>query len=261
MLQKERQQKIVKYVNEHKKVTIQELSEMLCTSVVTIRADLTELDKKGHLEKLRGGAMAATERFNLEIPVTNRAKKNSFEKRQIGRLAAEVVEDDDIIILDSGTTTLEIARNLSKSKNLTVITHDIQIGAYLSANSMKGMTLIVVGGTLEAKTFTLLGFETLNFYKRFKANKVFLGCDAVNVENGVTNRTLLEADIKAAMVNCADTVYAVADSTKIGKTVFARVCDFSDIDVLITDKIADRQKEEFSQRGVKVIVPKENDYD
>ncbi|MBQ8996289.1 MAG: DeoR/GlpR transcriptional regulator [Oscillospiraceae bacterium] len=261
MLQKERQQRIIKYVNEHKKVTIQELSRLMDTSVVTIRADLTVLDKKGYLEKVRGGAMAATERFNYEIPVTNRTKRNAFEKRQIGRLAADLVEDDDIIILDSGTTTMEIAKNLSRKKNLTVITHDIQIGAYLSANNYKNCSLIVVGGTLEPRTFTLLGFETLNYYKRLKANKVFLGCDAISIDYGVTNRTLIEADIKAAMVNCADTVCAVADNTKIGKTVFAHVCDITDIDVLITDSIPSSQQDALMQKGVRVIVPEDSNDD
>ncbi len=259
MFQQERQKKVLDYVNARKKVTTTELSEKFDTSVVTIRADITALDKKGLVEKVRGGAIAVTERFNVEIPVSSKARKNAADKRVVGRLAASQVEDDDIIILDTGTTTMEIARSLPKFRNLTVITNDIQIASYLAANAWPGLNLLVAGGTLEAKTFSLLGLETLDFYKKLKVNKVFLGCDAVSAETGVSNRTLIEADIKAAMIRCADRVYAVVDGSKIGKTVFARVCDIGDIDVLITNRIAPGQRELFAGAGVEVLTPEEQE--
>ncbi|MDY3691693.1 MAG: DeoR/GlpR family DNA-binding transcription regulator [Dysosmobacter sp.] len=254
MFQQERQDKILQYINAHKNVRTKDLSRIFKASMVTIRADINELDKKGLIVKVHGGALAIADRINLEIPSQSKMRLNSAEKRIIGKLAADMVEENDVILIDSGTTTLEVARAL-RNKKVTVITNDIQIGALIASDTRGNITLIVTGGTVEANTFTLCGIETLNFLKRIKVNKLFMGCDAIDPQRGVSNRTLIEAGIKREMMAVSEKVIAVLDSSKHNKEVFIHVCDISEIDVLVTDRISAHNRELFGQAGVEIVTP------
>lgn len=253
MFRQERQEKILQYINTHKSAKAQELATLFKTSVVTIRSDITELDSSGLVVKVHGGAIAITDRYNLEIPSRSKARQSSLAKRTIGRVAADMIEENDIIILDSGSTTLEVAKAI-RGKCVTVITTDLQIGAMLAASNRGNITLIITGGTVAPSTYTQSGLETLNFVRRLRVNKLFLGCDAIDPRKGVSNRTLLEADIKAALIDAADEVIAVVDSTKHNREVFMHVCDTSKLDVLITDKITRQNLELFEKAGVRVIL-------
>lgn len=260
MFRQERQEKILQYINTHKKVRAKDLSRIFKTSVVTIRSDITELDNNGLVIKVHGGALAITDRYNLEIPSRSKARQNNAAKRAIGRLAAEMIEENDIIILDTGSTTLEVARAL-RNKKVTVITNDIQIGALIASFNRGDITLIITGGTVEPFTYTQCGVETFNFLKRFRVNKLFLGCDAIDPKKGMSNRTLIEANIKKVMIQAAEQVIAVVDSTKHNKEVFTHVCDIHEIDVLATDKISKANLELFEKAGVRVITPDYNGKD
>lgn len=254
MFRQERQEKILQYINTHKSVKVQELAEAFKTSVVTIRSDITELDSNGLVVKVHGGAIAITDRYNFEIPSRSKARQSNHAKRVIGQLAAEIIEENDIIILDSGTTTLEVAKAI-RNKCVTVITNDLQIGAMLAAGNRGNLTLIITGGTVTPFTYTLSGVDTLNFLKRLRVNKLFLGCDAIDPKRGISNRTLIEADIKSVLIEAADMVIAVVDSTKHNKEVFTHVCDIDKIDVLVTDKISKNNLEQFRKAGVSVVLP------
>ncbi len=255
MFQQERQEQILKYINAHKKVRTKELSRIFHTSVVTIRADINELDKSGLIVKVHGGAMAIMDRFNLEIPSQSKKRQNTVEKRTIGKLAADMIEENDIIILDSGTTTLEIAREI-KNKCVTVITNDIQIGVLLASTNRGNITLIIPGGTVAPYTFAQSGVDTVEFFKRLRVNKLFMGCDAIDPVKGVSNRTMMEANVKNQMISVADCVIAVSDSSKHNKEVFTHVCDISALDVLITDQISEKNRVLLEQANVKVVTPK-----
>ena len=185
MFQQERQDKMLQYINKHKEVRTKELSRLFRASMVTIRSDINELDKQGLVIKVHGGALAIADRINLEIPSQSKMRLNSVEKRIIGKLAADMVQENDVILIDSGTTTLELARAL-RSKKVTVITNDIQIGAVIASDIRGNVTLIMTGGTVEASTFTLCGIETLNFLRQIKVNKLFMGCDAIDPQRGVS---------------------------------------------------------------------------
>ena len=254
MFQQERQDKILQYINSHKEVRTKELSRLFRTYMVTIRADINELDKQGLVIKVHGGALAIADRINLEIPSQSKIRLNSAEKRIIGKLAADMVQENDVVLIDSGTTTLEVARAL-RSKKVTVITNDIQVGAVIASDIRGNVTLIMTGGTVEASTFTCCGIETLNFLRQIKVNKLFMGCDAIDPYRGVSNRTLIEAGIKREMMAVSEQVIAVLDSSKHNKEVFVHVCDISDINVLVTDRISAQNRELFTQAGVKILTP------
>ena len=251
LFQAERQEQILNYINENKKVRTKDLSRIFNTSMVTIRADLNELDEKGLIIKAHGGALAISDRLNLEIPFQSKSRHNMESKRRIAKQAVQLIAENDVIILDAGSTTLEIAK-LIKGKKLTVITNDLKIGVTLAQNS--SVTLIMTGGTVEPMVYTLCGMETVAFLQGIKANKMFLGCDAVDPHKGVSNRTLLEVGVKRAMIQASEQIIAVADETKHGKQVFARVCDISDLDMLVTDRISQHNKEILEKSGIRVIV-------
>jgi DeoR/GlpR family transcriptional regulator of sugar metabolism len=256
MYQIERIEKILEYINAHKKAKIDELSEIFNTSKVTIRNDINELAQKGLVVKTHGGVLSIQNRFSLEIPSTRKFELNIEAKRKIGALATSLINDDDIVILDAGSTTLEVAKHIKKN-NVTVITNDIKIGMEV-ANQSKNK-LIMPGGTLEPSVYTLLGDDTANFFSKVHVNKLFLGCDAMDLELGITNRTFHEVSVKQAMMRAAEEVIVVTDSTKLHQKVFAHVCSLFDIDKIIIDMMDDQTRQALQQGGVKVIITAERE--
>ncbi len=252
MFRIERQEKIVQYINEKQTVRTQELSEMFDMSPVTIRSDIDDLARRGLIIKNHGGAMSVQRRMNLEIPSVIRSQQNIEAKQEIAFIAADMIEDDDVIILDSGSTTLEIAKRI-KSRGVTVITNDLKIGMTLADKG--SISLIMAGGTLLSSVYALVGSETIEFFNRVRVNKLFLGCDAVDFEWGVSNRTLQEVSTKTAMMSAAREVIAMADSSKFHRQVFAHLCDLTDLDMLITEKLEPEEKEKLDQLGLRVLTP------
>lgn len=252
----ERRDSIVRLVSERGRVSTKELSDMLHISVVTIRNDINDLASRGLIVKTHGGALALSKVLNYELPSSFKSLKNQKEKEMIGRKAASCIQSGDVVILDAGSTTFAIARNLP-CQDITVVTNDLQIAEYLASNT--SVELIVSGGTKIPRVYTLAGIETIMFFGRIHADKLFLGCDAFNIDHGITNRTLSEADIKRAMIASADSVYAVADSSKLGKRLFASVCSLDQLDVFVTDSIPEQDIKRITERGVTVLIGDENE--
>lgn len=251
MFQIERQERILEYINANTKANTNELAEYFSVSKVTIRRDIEALDAQGLIVKTHGGAISVAKNLHHEIPYAFKAERNQDSKKRIGVVAARYIEEGDIIILDSGSTTLEIAKNIVQ-KNVTVVTDDIKIAMELSDKD--NVTVIVSGGTLNDSVYTLTGNNAIEFFSRLHVNKTFLGCDAVDLEFGISNRTYEEVDIKAAMIRAADEVIMVTDSSKLGRKVFCQLCDLSAIDKVIIDKIDDRNRKGFTEKGVEIIV-------
>ena len=247
----ERQEKILAYINEVSKVSVRELSELFNTSLVTIRSDIKSPAIRGLIIRTHGGALSTQRGTNSEIPSKIRATQNVSAKQIIAETAASFIEDDDIIILDSGSTTYEIAQRIT-SHNVTVITNDLKIGTLLAERG--DVSLILTGGVLLPKVYALIGSDTINFLKRIRADKLFLGCDAIDFEWGVSNRTIEEVSIKQTMMAAARYVVAVVDHSKFGKQVFARLCDMTDIDIFITDQMPPAQVEELRMLGLQVRI-------
>lgn len=247
----ERQEKMLAYINKVAKVSVRELSELFNMSLVTIRSDIKTLARRGLIIRTHGGALSAQRGTNAEIPSKIRAIQNVPAKQMIAQVAAKLIEDDDIIILDSGSTTYEIAQRIS-ARNVTVITNDLKIGTLLAERG--DVSLIVTGGILLPSVYSLIGSDATAFLKRVKAHKLFLGCDAIDFEWGISNRTIQEVAIKQTMMEAARFKIAVADHSKFDKQVFARFCDLTDIDLLITDQLPPQRAEQLSQLGVRYTI-------
>ena len=250
MFRIERQEKVLNYINENKTVKTQELAKAFGASLVTIRNDINELANRGLIIKTHGGAVCCQHRSNMEIPSVIRFQENIVSKQAIAALAADLIEDGDVIILDSGSTTLEIANRI-KGKNITVITDDIKIGITLAERG--GISLMLTGGALLPSVYTLVGAQAINFFDTIKVKKLFLGCDAIDFQWGISNRTMEEIQVKSAMMRAAQEIIAVADCTKFNRQVFAHLCNVEDLDMLITDKISAADKEQLESQGVKVL--------
>ncbi|MHB1395072.1 MAG: DeoR/GlpR family DNA-binding transcription regulator [Clostridia bacterium] len=247
---------IVEYINRKRKANVSELSTHFRVSKVTIRKDLDELSLKGMILKTRGGAVSIYNSFSEEIPFNKKYHMNTEEKKRIGAKASEMVFDGDVIILDAGSTTLEVAKKILK-KNVTVITNDLKVA--LEQTKSDTITLIVVGGIVEKTVYSMAGPEVESFLSRMHVNKTFLGADAIDIAYGITNRTLPEITVKKSMIKAADEVIVVSDHTKTDKRVFAFLCSVEDIDTLITDFIEEESKKQLEEKGVKVIVAKKNE--
>ncbi|MDD3337524.1 MAG: DeoR/GlpR family DNA-binding transcription regulator [Lachnospiraceae bacterium] len=253
MFQIERHEEILKYINETQKANTNELAAKFKVSKVTIRRDIDILASHGLVIKTHGGAVAFNNSLQYEIPYTLKAEHNLSAKKAIGVTASRLIKDGDIIILDSGSTTLEIARNIIQ-KNITVVTDDIKIAMELSCKD--NITVIVCGGTLSDPVFTLTGNTAVEFFSKLHVNKTFLGCDAVDLDFGISNRTYGEVDIKSAMMDAADEIIMVTDESKLDKKVFCYLCDISKLDKLVIDKIDERNSRGFAERGVEIILAK-----
>ncbi len=251
MFQIERQEKILNYINKNKKADTKQLSEKFGVSKVTIRGDIDTLSNRGLIIKTHGGAVSINNTQLYEIPYDNKVSLNKTEKQKIGKHASKFIEDGDIIILDAGSTTFEIAKNIN-IKNVTVLSNDIKIAMELAHK--KNIDLLVSGGYLNGPVYTLTGSQSVNFFKSLHVNKTFLGCDALDLSFGISNRTYEEIEIKKAMIEAADEVIMVADSSKLHKKVFCFLCDFSVIDKLIIDKIDEPTKKILTEKGVEVII-------
>jgi len=251
MFQLERQERILTYINNNKKANTEQLANEFDVSKVTIRRDIETLSGKGLILKTHGGAMALKNSQLFEIPYTNKVSLNIEAKKRIGICAAKLIEDGDIIILDSGSTTLEIAKNIN-SKNITVITNDIMIAMELAYK--KNIDVIVSGGHLSDAVYTLTGNKSTECFNSIHVNKTFLGCDAIDLDFGVSNRTYDETDVKTAMINAAEEVIMVTDDSKLNKKVFCFLCDINMIDKLIINKLDDTTKDAFIDKGVEIVI-------
>lgn len=252
-LQVEKQKKILDYVNSSKKATVNELSDYLGVSKVTIRKYLNDLENKGLVIKIHGGVISTDSDLNYEIPYASKKDLNIYEKEMIGIAASGLVEDGDVIILDAGSTTFEIARNID-NKNVTVITNDVRIAYELASKS--SVKVVIAGGTVQKNVYTVLGFYAEGLLNQIHVNKVFLGADAINPEDGITNKTLEEVAIKKAMIKSAEEVIVVADHSKLNKKAFADVCGIDEIDTIVIDEIDENYRRIFNEKGINIIIAK-----
>ncbi len=255
MLQIERRQGIVNYVNAHKNVSTAELSRVLRTSAVTIRADIKALAREGLIEKTYGGAASIQDRMNVEIPYQAKVKMNVREKQIIAAEAVKRIQPGDTILLDSGSTTLEIARRII-APEVTVITNDVLIAKTLI--DIGKVQVYLTGGKHLDHVYALHGSDTESYLSRIHVAKLFMGCDAMCLEWGISNRTMEEVATKKAMMKASDWCAAVADSSKIGKRVFSHLCDIGEVDEIITDdsfyQCTASEREQLATMGVRLTV-------
>ena len=252
MLREERKRKISQFIKENKKATVAELTDLFGVSESTIRRDLEELDEQGVIQRAHGGAVVV-ERAAPEPPIIQRIAENEEAKRRIGRAAAQLVQDGETVFLGSGTTTLEVARNLVDKSNLTVITNALNIANLFAGKP--NMTVIVVGGLLRHSELSMIGHITDQVLKELRADKVIMGMRAVSIEEGLTNDYLPETMTDRAIINFSSEVILVTDHTKFGKVSTAHVAPVERVTTLVTDAEADPAfLSSLREMGIQVIV-------
>src|SRR5690625_847459 len=198
-------------LNDTGKIEIEDLSSQLDVSSMTIRRDLVTLEEEGKVIRVHGGAVLP----KPLVQETTFSQKESIkleQKREIANKATSFIKEGQTIILDSGTTTLEIAKLLKSRKNLTIITNDINIAAFLLDSELR---VIVTGGELQNNVGTLYSPQTHAFLKDIYVDIFFLGAPAVDIVAGVTSPSLEKSLIKKFMIQAAEATWLVADSTKL----------------------------------------------
>lgn len=252
MLANQRRERILSTIQEEGFAKVSDLSRMFRVSEVTIRQDLEKIEKEGLISREHGGAFLKNipdsvknmELFNLE---------NIEKKRAIGKKAAEFVVDGDTIILDSGSTTTEIAKHLTNRKNLTVITNSLNIALILGTNP--GISVVLTGGEFKAATLSLTGQKAADFFSGINVDKLFLATAGISLKSGLTYPSISDLVVKRSMIEVANHIYLVADSTKIGKSAFASLGAMSRITCFVTDSgIKEDAVNYFREQGVQVVV-------
>ena len=233
----ERQELMLQFIQEHKRATVDELMEHFSVSAATVRRDLDALEKQGLVRRFRGGAML--EQAPPELPALQRAAEQAEEKARIGKAAAHLVADGETIFLGSGTTVLEVAKNLHGKKGLTVITNSLLVVNELAHD--EEIDTVVIGGMLRHSELSMIGHIAEQALAEVRASKVFMGIRAIDLKNGLTNDYLPETLTDRAILNIGAQTIILADHTKCGVVSTAYLAPLSAIDILITDDKTDSQ--------------------
>lgn len=229
-----------------------ELARIFKVTEVTIRQDLEKLEDEGLVVREHGGA------FLKDIPrqaegLTLSNQSNLALKEMIAATCVSYIESGDTIILDSGSTTTEIAKKLIGYKDLTVITNALNIALMLGAEP--GIEVIMTGGEFKPPTLSLTGQKAADFFEGLNVQKLFLATAGVTLKAGLTYPSLSDLVVKRAMINAADTTYLVADHTKFGKNALASLGALSLIDYIITDSgIREKDRKVFKDNEIEVII-------
>lgn len=231
-----RRSAILQQVRKDSSVNVSELSKQFGVSEVTIRKDLKILKERKLLVRVHGGAIMNTNVVSDESEERNIHFKmlvNSREKEAIGRAAAAHIQEGDTILLDAGTTTLQVAKNLDRFHDLTIITNSANI--MMEALKYKRFKVILLGGAVREPSYATVGPLTESNLKLFYCDKLFLGVDSFSVEDGLSTPSVEEASTNQVMISRAREVFAIFDSSKVNKRAFAFITSVDQIDTVITD--------------------------
>lgn len=253
----ERQARILKLLKKEHKVFVPALCELFGVSPATIRNDLNYMQDRGMLTRTHGGAILK-QKTGFEENVEEKLSKNSKQKEKIAIAAAECVDDGDTIAIDTGTTTLAFARQLINKRNITVVTNDINIADFFDKNK-EDVTVILLGGVLRKKHNCTLGAVTLACMDGLRVDKCFLAANGLTAEFGLSTPDMNHAEVKKKLAKMGEQTVLLCDSEKIGRDVFIKAVDVSEIDILITDSGADETElDRIEQAGVDIkVVPME----
>jgi DeoR family transcriptional regulator of aga operon len=232
MMAEERRMQILQMVRSAGRVKVNELAVQFNTSAVTIRNDLNDLHQRGLVLRSHGGAVLP-DPIHRESPVDERLKAHAAEKLRIGVLAATLINDGETIILDSGTTTLEIARQLKNKQGLQVITNGVNIAAELL--DARGVQVFIVGGTVRGESASISGRFAEQMLAEFSADKMFLSGAGCDIDFGVSGGNLEETMVNRAMLSISREIILVADASKFSRRSMARIAPFSEVDTVISD--------------------------
>ncbi len=248
----QRYERIQEYLAIHKVARIADLSRLLDASEATIRRDLEWLESQGILERTHGGAILS-QRLLTEPAYLLRAQKFPEEKRRIGALAASLIEDGDIVFINSGTTATQVLRHIRSNANITVITNNL-IGVI--ERGEVGFEILLTGGAYQPKSNSVAGRFAIDNLSQVYADKTFIGVDGISIKYGCTVPTNAEAEIVKLMIERTHgPLIVVADHSKWGVVSNFEVASVDQIDQLVTDEEFDSDaREELAAHKVEILI-------
>ncbi|RTL33476.1 MAG: DeoR/GlpR transcriptional regulator [Burkholderiales bacterium] len=253
----ERHRLILELLGAHQGLTTEKFADALGVSRETVRRDLIELEKAGHLARVHGGAVAAAVE-QPEPAYAERTRLRREEKREIAALAAALPQPGDACLLDAGSTTLALAEALAQRQGLTVITNSVEAARVLASRG--GHDVRLLGGRLDQDVPATYGDETIAEVSRFHVEWAFVSPVSFSADGGAMDYVWHEAAMARAMLSRAARRVLLADASKLGQTSRIQVCPASDVDVLVTDSGASAaQLAAFRQAGVPTILPASGD--
>lgn len=243
------------YIMEHDLVSMEELRGVFGISMNTVRLDVTELVNKGVIRKVYGG-VCSNQKGNL-VPFEERQSRNIQGKISVGREAAKLVNDGDIIYIDSGTTTMYVIDYLGDSSNVTVLTNNLN--AINRAVALPGINVISLPGTLERKTNSFVSADTVRTLEKYNIKKAFMASSGISESGMVTNASPLEYEVKKAAIENSNEVYLLIDSSKFGKSAMLTYANITEMSKVIVD---DHAGEDLlglcEKKNVEVILAKDD---
>lgn len=255
MLVEERRQRVLDLVTERGFIALTDLAQTIDVSESTLRRDLEYWHKQGLLRRTHGGAIFVGDAATLPA-LEERSASQLNEKRAIARTAAARVQDGDTILLDGGTTTLEVAR-LLVGRSLQIVTNSLPIANLFAAN--RETDLVILGGYVYPRTGVALGPLTVRMMEDIHVHQLIMSCGGIT-SKGLFNSNLLLVETERQMMRCADEVVVVADHTKIGRQALSFLCNLTDIDTLIVDnQLSAAQRELLSQNDVRLFLAGETE--
>ncbi|MBN1344966.1 MAG: DeoR/GlpR transcriptional regulator [Phycisphaerae bacterium] len=250
MISDERRQRLIRRIAERGFVDLPTLAKEFGVSESTIRRDLAQLDEEGLVKRTHGGAVFISDRFSA-LNFAARESTALEEKRAIGRRAAELIRDDEIVLINGGTTTHEVARALV-GRPMRVVTNSLPIANTLG--TAPEIELTVVGGYLYPRTGVTMGPLARKALESLHVNKMVMGCAGVTDE-GYFNANALMVEIEQQMMECADEVVLVVDSSKFGRAALARICELDVMDhVICDDKLGAEWQDRLRSAGVELLI-------
>lgn len=242
-----RKQKILKIVEEQGEADVKELALKVETSEITIRRDLALMASDGLIFRTHGGAMKIS-LANIPASFEQKTAMNIEQKDYIARLAAQEIQDGDIIFMDCGSTVSRLCQFI-KNKRIKVITNSLPV-VYELSNTEVSINLI--GGELDNKRQAIHGQIATEHIRRYEADKAFLGVDGISIENGLSAASEKEAEITIAMSSNAQQTYLLCDSSKLGKDKYLKFASLSIVDVLVTNEVSEQLKP-YQDVGIRVL--------
>lgn len=252
MYAEERRQAMAELARRHGRVDVAGLAEQFAVTPETVRRDLTDLEHRGVLRRVHGGAIPV-ERFRSEPPVSEKTSRMADEKQRIAKAALEYLPAGGTVLLDAGTTTMALARHVPVEAELTVVTNDLSIA--LEFASRPNVQLLLVGGRVRTNVLANVDDWALRTLADLSVDVAFVASNGVSVDRGLSTPDVAEAAVKRAMVATGREVVLLADHSKVSDEHFVKFADLSDVDVFVTDTgLSDEEADRFRQAGPEVVL-------
>ncbi|WP_321435816.1 DeoR/GlpR family DNA-binding transcription regulator [uncultured Bacteroides sp.] len=248
----ERHKYILESLNKNGFVKVVDIAKDLDVTAVTIRKDLKFLEEKKLLFRTHGSASPGNPlASDIDVHVKEKMKKE--EKERIAIAACKLIEENDSIIIASGSTVYTFAEQIKPKKHLNVVTASLKVSMLL--NNIDNIDIIQLGGVVRKSSFSVVGESTIKFFEDITCSKLFLGVDGIDIEYGITNSNIEEAHLNKKMIDASLRTIILADSSKFGKRGFGKICNLDQIDVIITDSgISDLIAKSIEEIGIELII-------